>query len=172
LMANIIETVLAVLTSTPQRWIQLAEALPSEIFHRRPAPKEWSAYECLQHVVDTERLVFPLRVGYLLRGEEFPAFYPDEEGMKPKGDLSSLDLAKEFSRLRAESIQILSKVGPDKLGNRAKHQELGLVSLEEMINEWAGHDLIHTMQAERAIMQIFIAGCGPWRKYFSEHIIA
>ncbi|OPY06610.1 MAG: DinB superfamily protein [Syntrophaceae bacterium PtaB.Bin095] len=171
-MANIIETVLAVLSSTPQRWIQLAEALPPEIFHRRPASKEWSAHECLQHVMDTERTVFPIRVGYILRGEEFPAFYPDEEGMKPKGDLSSLVLAQEFSLLRTESIKTLKKVAPDQLKSRAKHQELGMVSLEEMINEWAGHDLIHTMQAERAIMQIFIAGCGPWSRYFGEHLIA
>jgi len=171
-MANIIETIQAVLTSTPQRWIHLAESLPPEISHRRPAPKEWSAHECLQHVVDTERTVFPVRVGYILRGEEFPAFYPDEEGMKPKGDLNSFDLAQEFSRLRAESIKILKKVDPPELQKRAKHQELGMVSLEEMINEWAGHDLIHTMQAERAIMQIFISGCGPWKKYFSDHMIA
>ncbi len=170
-MGDTIGTVLAVLTSTPQRWVQLAEAIPPELFRRRPAPKEWSAHECLQHLSDTERMVFPARIGYLLRGEDFPAFYPDEEGMKPKGDLSSRDLAKEFTRLRRKSTQILSKVSPDKLKNRARHQELGMVSLEEMINEWAGHDLIHTMQAERAIMQTYIDGCGPWRKYFLDHII-
>ena len=170
-MDDTIGAVLAVLISTPQRWMHLAEAIPSDLFRRRPAPKEWSAYECLQHVVDTERLVFPVRVGYLLRGEEFPAFHPDEEGMKPKGVLSSPDLAKEFVRLREESIRVMSKVSPDKLKNRARHQELGMVSLEEMINEWAGHDLMHTIQAERAIMQIYIDGCGPWRKYFGEHII-
>ncbi len=170
-MGDTIGTVLAVLTSTPQRWVQLAEAIPSELFRRRPAPKEWSAHECLQHLLDTERMVFPARIGYLLRGEDFPAFYPDEEGMRPKGELSSCDLAKEFTRLRKESVQTLSKVTPDKLKNRARHKELGMVSLEEMINEWAGHDLIHTMQAERAIMQIYIDGCGPWKKYFWEHII-
>ena len=43
--------------------------------------------------------------------------------------------------------------------------------IEEMIYEWAGHDLMHMVQAERAIMQIFIDGCGPWRKYFLDHMI-
>jgi len=170
-MEDTIGAVLAVLTSTPQRWSQLAEAIPSELFRRRPAPKEWSAHECLQHVTDTERMVFPARVGYLLRGEDFPAFDPDAEGMKPKGELGSRDLAKEFTRLRGESVKTLSKVSADKLKNRARHQELGMVSLEEMINEWAGHDLMHLVQAERAIMQIYIDGCGPWRKYFLDHIV-
>lgn len=41
----------------------------------------------------------------------------------------------------------------------------------EMVNEWAGHDLNHTVQAERAIMQPFVRGCGPWQKYFSDHLV-
>ncbi len=31
---------------------------------------------------------------------------------------------------------------------------------------------MHTIQAERAMMQPFIAGCGPWRFYFLDHAIA
>jgi hypothetical protein len=30
-----------------------------------------------------------------------------------------------------------------------------------MIHEWAAHDLMHTIQGERALMQPFIADCGP-----------
>ena len=41
----------------------------------------------------------------------------------------------------------------------------------EMVHEWAAHDLNHTVQAERAIMQPFIRGCGPWQKYFSDHLV-
>ncbi len=170
-MDDTLGMVLSVLRSTPQRWIHLAETIPPDLFRRPAAPKEWSAHECLQHMVDTERMVFPARVGYLLRGEDFPAFNPDESGTKPKGELSPINLAKEFDRLRMESIKILSKVKPKEFGRKAKHQELGMVSLEEMINEWAGHDLMHTVQGERAIMQVFIAGCGPWKKYFSDHVV-
>jgi len=38
-----------------------------------------------------------------------------------------------------------------------------------MLNEWAAHDLMHTVQAERALMQPFIPGSGAWRVYFREH---
>ena len=41
--------------------------------------------------------------------------------------------------------------------------ELGVVSLRELLNEWAAHDMMHIVQAERAIMQPFIAASGPWR---------
>jgi hypothetical protein len=40
-----------------------------------------------------------------------------------------------------------------------------------MIHQWAGHDLMHTVQGERAILQPFIDWCGPWKRYFSDHII-
>ena len=105
-----------------------------------------------------------------MRGEEFPAFDPGEDGTKPREASGSLDLAKEFDRLRAESVKTLSHLNPADLNRKAKHQELGTVSLEEMLNQWAAHDLMHTVQGERAIMQVFIAGCGPWKKYFSDHV--
>jgi DinB superfamily len=171
MMSDVLGLVLSVLKTTPRCWIQMAETIPSALFRRAPTPGEWSAHECLQHMIDTERMVFPARVGYLLRGEDFPAFNPDDNGMKKKGELSPIELAKEFDRLRVESIKILSNVKPNELGRKAKHQELGMVSLEEMINEWAGHDLMHTVQGERAIMQVFIEGCGPWEKYFSDHVV-
>ena len=171
-MNDVLGLVLSVLKTTPRRWLEMTETIPPELLRRAPASGEWSAHECLQHMTDTERMVFPPRVGYLLRGEEFPAFNPEDDGTKPKTDLSSHELAKEFDRLRSESVTVLSTVRPHELGGKAKHQELGMVSLEEMINEWAGHDLMHTVQAERAIMQVFIEGCGPWKPYFADHLIA
>ncbi len=171
-MIPLVRLALPVLETTPQRWIQLASMLPPELFQRKPAPTEWSAYDCLRHIVDTERSVFPARVGYLLRGEDFPAYHPDKEGKDPKGNPTPIDLAGEFDRLRAGSLTLLSKVGEADVNRTARHQELGMVTLGEMIHEWAGHDLMHTVQGERAILQPFIDGCGPWKRYFSDHAVA
>jgi len=171
-MIPLVRLVIPVLETTPQRWIQLASMLPPELFQRKPAPKEWSAYDCLRHIVDTERSVFPARVGYLLRGEDFPAFNPDEAGKDPGGNVTPIELTEEFSRRRAGSLALLSKLGEDDLNRTARHQELGMVTLGEMLHEWAGHDLMHTVQGERAILQPFIDGCGPWKRYFSDHAIA
>jgi hypothetical protein len=170
-MIPLVRLVFPVLETTPQRWIQLAEKLPHELFQRKPAPHEWSAYDCLRHIVDTERSVFPARVGYLLRGEDFPAYSPGKEGKDPKGDPTPVELAAEFARRRAESLALLSKLGEGDLSRTARHQELGMVTLGEMIHQWAGHDLMHTVQGERAILQPFIDWCGPWKRYFSDHII-
>jgi len=170
-MIPLLRLVFPVLETTPERWIRLAERLPPELFQREPAPNEWSAYGCLRHILDTERSVFPPRLGYLLRGEDFPAYHPGKEAEGPAKYPSPAELAAEFFRLRGESLALLSKVGEGDLRRTARHQELGMVTLGEMIHQWAGHDLMHTVQGERAILQPFIDGCGPWKRYFSDHIV-
>ncbi len=166
---NILPWMRAVLKTTPDRWINLTETLPTDLLIRQPAPKEWSALECLQHLVDTERLVFPVRVRYLLAGQDFPAFDPDSQGTQPQTAQPVRNLAEEFARLRQESLQLLKQVSSNDLEKQAHHQELGLVTLGELVHEWAGHDLMHTVQAERSLMQPFIEGCGPWQPYFADH---
>ncbi len=167
-MDDLLEQVRSILISTPERWNDLVDSVPADLLARTPAPKEWSALECLQHLIDTERNVFPTRLRAFLAGADFPAFDPDAEGTKP-GATSAVDMAAEFAHLRAASLALLTKVKPADLGRKSRHAELGPVSLDQMLHEWAGHDLMHTVQAERALMQPFIQGSGPWRHYFADH---
>ncbi|HJW89344.1 MAG TPA: DinB family protein [Anaerolineales bacterium] len=171
-MEEILKHAHAVLSSTPLRWKNMAETLPTDLLSLPPAPGEWSALECLLHLLDAERWVFPARVRYLLAEQDFPAFNPDEDGTKPDGHISVHLLAAEFETLRQESLSLLVEVSPADLDKRARHQELGPVTLSELLHEWAAHDLMHTVQAERAMMQPFIKGCGPWERYFTDHIIS
>lgn len=159
-----------VLTTTPTRWMNLIQTLPRELLAEPPAPGEWSALDCLSHLVDTERWVFPIRLKAFLSHQDFPGFDPDSQGGKPQTRDSLADLAAEFAVRRTKSLDDLSKVLPPDLALKANHAELGVVTLGEMIHEWAAHDLMHTVQAERAIMQPFIRGCGPWQTYFSDHV--
>lgn len=169
-MEQELEWARSVLTTTPTYWRSLAQALPVGLLSQAPAPGQWSALECLQHLIDTERM-FVFRLRCLLEGKDFPAFDPYKQGTKLGTQPSPSKLAAEFARLRAESLQALSRIELGDLGRKARHQELGIVTMGEMVNEWAGHDLNHTVQAERAIMQPFVRGCGPWQKYFSDHLV-
>ena len=45
------------------------------------------------------------------------------------------------------------------------------MTLREMLSEWAAHDLNHTIQAERALIQPFLHESGPWIVYFTDHLI-
>ena len=171
-MDEALHQICAVLKTTAPRWTNLAETLPRELLDRPPAPGEWSAAQCLQHLLDAERAVFPVRLRALLAGQErLAAFDPETQGSATAGQ-SPADVAAEFARLRAESLALLARVTPADLVRAAEHGELGRVTLGELLHEWAAHDLMHTVQAERALMQPFIPGSGPWRPYFQNHDVA
>ena len=168
-MEKVLESMRALITTTPERWIAMVRTLPVELLETPAAEGEWSAAECLQHIVDTEK-VFQFRIQAFLAGQDFPGFNPDAEGTKP-GAQTPLELTEELVRLRRESLLALEKLSPVDLGRKARHAELGMVTLGEMVHEWAAHDLNHTVQAERALMQPFIRGSGPWKVYFTDHFI-
>jgi hypothetical protein len=159
----------AILATTPTRWVSLTESLPIDLLIRPPADGQWSAAECLRHLLDVERSVFPTRVRAFLAGQDFPGFDPDAQ---PPVDLRrAAEMARELAALREQSLALLAQLTPADLSRIARHAELGPVTLGDMLHEWAAHDLNHTVQAERALMQPFIAGSGPWRAagYFADH---
>jgi len=95
---------------------------------------------------------------------------PTENGGADSG-MTPPELAAKFAAVRKNNLKLLTGLTPKDLTRTAIHAELGKVTLGELINEWIGHDLNHTVQAERAMMQPFIASSGPWRSYFQDHDI-
>lgn len=169
-MANL-DWIVSVLKTTPGRWLGLAEMLPQELMRLRPAEGEWSALECLGHIAGLEETVFQSRLKAIRAGRDFPAFDPDAAGNAPEPGYPAVELALEFQRSRLKGITLVEQLLDEDFSRTALHAELGRVSMTELLHEWAAHDLMHTMQAERALMQPFIQGCGPWQTYFSAHII-
>lgn len=167
-MEDLIQTVCAILRTTPARWERLAE-LPVDLFNRAPAEGEWSARACLQHLLDTEVLGFSVRTRAIVEGRDFAAIDPDTLPPTLSPSVTSAELAAAFASARMASLELIDTLSPADLDRTARHSELGIVTLGQLLNEWAAHDLMHTVQAERALMQPFIAGCGPWQPYFADH---
>jgi hypothetical protein len=168
-MDEVVARVREILSTTPERWRTLAAGVELGLLRRRPAPSEWSAIECLQHILDTERGAFQARLEAFIEGRDLTAFDPDAAGSKPDPARDPQDVAAEFAAVRAHNLMKLEQIADVDLDRTARHSELGQVTLREMLNEWAAHDLMHTVQAERALMQPFIVGSGKWRGYFSDH---
>lgn len=167
-MTTLLEDVQAVLSTTPERWQQLVSTLPIRLLTRQPAAGEWSALNCLQHLLDAERFNFPVRFRAFLAGQDFEAFdpnrqHPDLDSQTPE------QLVAAFAGARTASLVLLTHVKVEDLGRTAQHPQLGPVTLVEMLHTWAAHDLMHTVQAERALMQPFMLACGPWRLFFRDH---
>jgi hypothetical protein len=169
-VTDLISRTIAILRVDGARWQALATGLDQDLLRRAPAPGEWSALQCLGHAADTEAVVFAARVRALLGGlPAFAAFDPDRESTPITAATDTTLLAERHAALRAESLALLATVTEADLDRTARHAELGLVTLRELLNEWAAHDLMHVVQAERAVMQAFIPDTGPWRRYFADH---
>ena len=170
-MNDLLSAAQAIFNNTPSRWAGMVQSFPIELLSRIPAPGEWSALECLLHILDVEQ-VFKTRLLAFQAGHDFPDFNPDEEGTPAAGQPAPADLVARFASLREENLALMATFQPADYERRVRHAELGLVSLGELVAEIAAHDLMHTVQAERAMMQPFIAACGAWKIYFNDHIAA
>lgn len=169
-MNVLVPEITSVMKATPDRLTYLAGTLPSELMVRKPAQDQWSATECIRHLIDAEQ-VFQYRIKCFLEGRDFPNFDPKKEGSKERADRSAVELAREFAGLREATFAALQGLREEDLDRRAQHSELGAVTLREMLYEWAGHDLLHLSQADRAVMQPFIHNCGPWKRYYSKYVL-
>jgi hypothetical protein len=156
----------SILRATPNRLATLVQNVPGDLLNRIPAPDEWSAAMVLKHLVDADRDVFPARIKALLAGEEFGPL------IAGTGDFSvaPLDLVAQFEALRAENLILLEQVTPEHFDRMATHPRMGRVSMLNVLNYWGGHDLMHLVQMEQALMQVFIADSGPWHVNFAKHV--
>jgi hypothetical protein len=169
---DLIHRVSAVLRANGARWSTLA-TLDRDLLSRVPEPGEWSALECLNHAVETEAGVFAARLRVILAGGgKFPDFDPDAHATRVNEIADPAALAREHARQRGESLELLATVTEGDLDRTGIHGTLGEVTARELVSEWAGHDTMHVVQAERAIMQPFIEGSGPWRRFFWDHDVA
>jgi len=168
-MDDVLTLAYPLLAGSLARWQQLTGSVSPELLGRRPAAEAWSALECLQHLLDVEEKVFPVRLQAFMAGEAFPNYEPETDGRQLKPEQSPAALAATFGEWRSNTLSLLATVTPDDLARTARHATLGVVTLNQFLNEWVAHDLMHLMQAEQAVMQPFAAASGPWRGFFADY---
>lgn len=168
--SDLIDRLSDILRIDSERWRALATGLDRELLARQPAHGEWSALQCLGHAADTESVVFAARIRAIKEGRaELPSYDPDVQATPVTAETDPRALAERLTIQRRDSLALLATVSEQDLDRTSRHLELGPVTLRQLLNEWAAHDLMHVVQAERAVMQPFIPESGPWRFYFADH---
>lgn len=167
-MTDVLDSARRLLSTTAARWQSLVETAPEELLRRPPAPGEWSAAECLTHLLVSERAVFGQRLRAILEGRDLVAFDPDRP-REPEPERTLREAVAALAAERGENLALLGTLGPADLERGARHPEYGVLPLHVVLNTWTAHDLQHTVQAEEALMQAFIPGTGPFRFRFADH---
>lgn len=169
-MSDLVGDLIDILRVNGERWRAMALGLDRDLLARPPAPGEWSALQCLGHAADTEAQVFAYRIRAIRDGRpELPSYDPDVQATPVTAGTDPVATAERLIAQRRDSLALLATITDDDLDRGSRHLELGPVTLRELLNEWAAHDLMHIVQAERAVMQPFIPASGPWRFYFADH---
>jgi hypothetical protein len=169
---DLLQTTRSILALAPAQWTAFVQDTPTALLTLPAAPGEWSAFQCLCHLLDTESILFPVRLHtFLAGGTSFPGFNPDAESTD-YSQHSPSEVLKLFLQHRRDNLLRLSEARPEYLSRQATHTQLGPVTFAQFLNEWVAHDFNHTVQAQRAIMQPFIPASGPWRHYFVDHDIS
>jgi hypothetical protein len=118
----------------------------------RPEAGEWSANECIGHLIEAERRGFAGRIRIILAGP--PGTTVALEGWDPpavaeaRGDhrRSAAELAAEFDSLRADSIRLVRGLAPSDLARAGQHPEVGPLRVDGLLGEWVHHDRNHIRQ--------------------------
>ena len=154
---------LDLLEETPGTLRGLMRELSHEDAAWKPAPDRFSVAEVLAHLSHSEGHCYRMRVDRFLN-EEMPEFEPDDAQMY-------LDLYREadaedsfdhFEEQRDTNMDFLRTLPRAAGERRAMHKEAGEITLQQMLHEWAMHDLGHVRQiAELVRARKYWAGAGP-----------
>ena len=144
-----LKDVLAILASTPEKLRREISTISARDMKTRPAPDKWSVQEILAHLDDVEEHGMRARVAAMIERDEpaLPLFDQEKRVLEleynrkaPRKSLAS------FARQRQANLKWLRRLRPAQLKRKGIHQTVGEITAEELIHEWAFHDLGHLKQ--------------------------
>lgn len=163
-----IRPAISLLEKTPLVLETLLADLPMDLLQWKPAADRWSISEVLAHLADLEQ-VYSGRVHRFI-AEDSPALQRyDQAGASAAGDYSKGSAGEHLARFtatRCAIVDFLKGVPASASARVARHSELGIITLSQMLSEWASHDLGHLRQiAELYRAHAFHPHSGPFQKY-------
>jgi hypothetical protein len=144
-----LKDVIAILASTPAKLKREITSMSLQGMKTRPAANKWSVQEVLAHLDDIEEIAMRARVAAMIEADNPTLPLIDQEKRAAEMKYSRIDPLKSlagFARQRQANVKWLKKLRPAQLKRRGTHPEVGVISVEELVTEWAFHDLGHLKQ--------------------------
>ena len=139
----------AQLEMTPEIFRLLLDGLTEEEANWKPAPGRWSIAEVLEHLSHVEGHGFRSRVDDMLAQSVPELKEYNQEVFDAAGQYSGRDVEDSFDHWedqRETNVEYLRTLTPDILARTGMHEKLGLITVSDLLNEWAFHDLGHIRQ--------------------------
>ncbi len=144
---------LTALRRAPSRFASLVRRARRRLVARRPRRGEWAINEVLCHLADAE-VIFACRLRKMASepGAVIPAF---DQNRWAEGNhyrrTPAPEALKLFAGLRESNLAHVRRLRRAQLKQHGKHPEYGRITMSELIEHWAEHDLNHLEQARQAL---------------------
>ena len=140
----------------PSQVVAALEGLDEAQMHFVPAEGEWSIYEIVVHLADSETLGYwRLRKTLAEEGSILPVYDEAAWAQKLSYHTQELGLAIAlFTSLRASTAALLRLLPAEAWECTSKHPEHGKINVYDLFTIYLEHGEIHLQQIER-IKQIF-----------------
>jgi hypothetical protein len=159
---------LDLLEATPGILRGLMAELSSDDVRWKPAPGRFSVGEVLSHLSHAEGHCYRARLDRFL-SEENPEFESDDAQLHLElyRNMDPEDAFDHFEEQRETNVEALRDLPPGAGVRQAVHRKVGPITLAQMLNEWALHDLGHIRQiAELVRARKYLAGAGPLAGFY------
>jgi hypothetical protein len=160
---------LPLLEQTPILIEKMLSAANDEQMQWKPAADRWSISEVLAHLADVEQVVFRKRIQMMLDSENPALENYDQSAAYAAGKYSGgkpRERLRSFCHERDRNLSWLRYVPPAMISRTGRHSEQGKVTIGNILNAWASHDLGHVRQiAELYRAAAFYPAMGPFQRY-------
>ena len=163
--SSLLQPPVSFLEKTPAILETLLRDVPTDTLDWKPAPERWSIAEVLAHLLVIEQLYGDRAKRIVVDNNPVleKYFEPDPANLRKK---TTNQYLKEFVALRQAHYFFWHGI-PSSAANRTGiHPEMGAVTLLQLLNELANHDLGHLRQiAELYRAKAFYPQAGPFQRY-------
>ena len=162
---------LPVLEQTPIIIEKILWAATDEQLQWKPAADRWSISEVLAHLADVEVVGFRDRIQKMLEKNNPQLDAYDQNAAYAAGQYSSTkarENLKKFCHERDRTLSSLRYVSSAVLARSGQHSKIGPITVGQLMNEWAFHDLGHIRQiAELYRSHAFFPSIGPFQQFYT-----
>jgi hypothetical protein len=140
---------LAQLQSTPEILRLVLDGLAEEEANWKPSPERWSIAEVMEHLSHVEGHGFRARIDQMVEADEPDIKEYDQEAFSAAGQYSGRgmeDSLAHWEEQRETNTEYLRTLNPSVLTRRGRHERFGVITVADLMNEWAFHDLGHVRQ--------------------------
>jgi uncharacterized damage-inducible protein DinB len=144
---------IAVQRQTPELLAQMMVGLPEAKLQARPAAGKWSVAELLAHLAEAE-IGASWRYRQMIEDNGAPLAPYDQQLWHDLGSYASRNPAESlqlFRLLRENNLRMFENLTDEQWERYGVHAERGKMSVRDLVQQIAGHDLNHLEQIRNSL---------------------